>query len=193
MENTSADNNQANFALPGLFEMFLTHLVFNWVNIFQLFFSRNQFFLQTQFSLCEDSKVLNETKKGRNPKICSREKGKDEILCREDVEMVMEKLGIHCNSEDAKIEEKVGLKELSNIFEEKEPSFEEMKEAFGVFDVNGDGFIDADELERVLSVLGYGEGFDPEKCKRMIRSFDENGDGRIDFVEFVKLMENSFF
>ncbi|KAK9188953.1 hypothetical protein WN944_020358 [Citrus x changshan-huyou] len=87
--------------------------------------------------------------------------------------------------------------ELSNcswalLFEEKEPSLEEVKDAFDVFDENKDGFIDALELQRVLCILGMKEGFQLENCKKMIKTFDENGDGSIDFKEFVKFMESSF-
>ncbi|ESR56647.1 hypothetical protein CICLE_v10024475mg, partial [Citrus x clementina] len=83
-------------------------------------------------------------------------------------------------------------RELSRLFEEKEPSLEEVKDAFDVFDENKDGFIDALELQRVLCILGMKEGFQLENCKKMIKTFDENGDGSIDFKEFVKFMESSF-
>ncbi|XVE83761.1 hypothetical protein DITRI_Ditri16bG0112500 [Diplodiscus trichospermus] len=75
---------------------------------------------------------------------------------------------------------------------EEEPSLEEVKQAFDVFDVNKDGFIDAEELQRVLCILGLKEGLKMENCIKMIKTFDKNGDDRIDFQEFVKFMENSF-
>ena len=78
------------------------------------------------------------------------------------------------------------------MFEDQEPSLEEVKQAFDVFDENKDGFIDARELQRVLYILGLKEARELENCKKMIRNFDENQDGRIDFNEFVKIMENSF-
>nr|GMD22837.1 probable calcium-binding protein CML45 [Ipomoea batatas]GME08157.1 probable calcium-binding protein CML45 [Ipomoea batatas] len=53
---------------------------------------------------------------------------------------------------------------------------------------NGDGFIEACELQRVLACLGLEEGCGLEDCKRMIWAFDENGDGVIDLGEFAKLM-----
>nr|GMD25786.1 probable calcium-binding protein CML45 [Ipomoea batatas] len=53
---------------------------------------------------------------------------------------------------------------------------------------NGDGFIEACELQRVLVCLGLEEGCGLEDCKRMIWAFDENGDGVIDLGEFAKLM-----
>ncbi|KAE8734508.1 putative calcium-binding protein CML30 [Hibiscus syriacus] len=96
----------------------------------------------------------------------------------------MGNLGIFCSKESD---------ELCRLFEEEEPSLEELKEAFDVFDVNKDGFIDAQELQRVVCVLGLKEGLKIENCNKMINKFDVNSDGRIDFQEFVKLMEITFF
>ncbi|KAL8052491.1 hypothetical protein ABFX02_05G008400 [Erythranthe guttata] len=81
--------------------------------------------------------------------------------------------------------------DLVGLFDEEEPSFEEIKETFEVFDANKDGFIDACELQRVLvCVFGLeGSGCNLDECKRMIKSFDANGDGLIDFQEFVIFME----
>ena len=61
-----------------------------------------------------------------------------------------------------------------------------------MFDVNKDGFIDAEELQRVLCALRFDEGRGIADCKSMIRNFDRNGDGKIDFQEFVKFMEDGF-
>ncbi|CAI0438263.1 unnamed protein product [Linum tenue] len=86
----------------------------------------------------------------------------------------------------------MGADQLLELFDEKEPSLEEVKEAFEVFDVNRDGFIDETELQRVMCQLGLKEGVELESCKKMIGAFDVNGDGRIDFCEFVKFMDHSF-
>lgn len=128
----------------------------------------------------------------RNPLLSEEED--DGSLCREDMEMVMERLGIFCHPrEDKKLQERLGVEYFSSMFEENEPSLDEVKEAFDVFDLNRDGFIDAMELQRVLRVLGLSDNIlQTENCKQMIREFDENRDERIDFKEFVKLMENSF-
>ncbi|KAG9451362.1 hypothetical protein H6P81_011327 [Aristolochia fimbriata] len=109
-----------------------------------------------------------------------------------DVRMVMERLGVFCSPEEEKLQDLLGSREFSLLFEEKEPSFEEVKEAFTVFDHNKDEFIDARDLQRVLSCLGFTQGSSIDACEQMIRAFDENGDGRMDFNEFVKFMEKSF-
>ncbi|KAE8721226.1 putative calcium-binding protein CML30 [Hibiscus syriacus] len=113
-------------------------------------------------------------------------------VCGKDVEKLMGNLGFFCSRESEELNESFGSDELSRLFEE-EPSFEELKEAFDVFDVNKDGFIDAQKLQRVLCILGLKEGLKIENCNKMINNFDVNRDGRIDFQEFVKLMENNFF
>nr|ACU19070.1 unknown [Glycine max] len=116
----------------------------------------------------------------------------ENYLETDEVTMVMAKLGFFCSSESEELQEKYGSKELFKLFEEQEPSLEEVKQAFDVFDENKDGFIDAKELQRVLCILGLKEAAELENCNKMIRIFDTNQDGRIDFIEFVKIMENRF-
>ena len=116
----------------------------------------------------------------------------DVRISRDEVKSVMEKLGFFCRPESEKIQEFYSSSELSGLFEDQEPSLEEVKQAFDVFDQNKDGFIDEMELQRVLCILGLKEANELENCQKMIRNFDQNGDGRIDFHEFVKIMENNF-
>ncbi|CAK9186078.1 unnamed protein product [Ilex paraguariensis] len=78
--------------------------------------------------------------------------------------MVMTKLGIFCHPEDEKLQERLGSDDVTNLFDEKEPSLEEVKGAFYVFDENRDGFIDAMDLQRVLCALGLKEGLEIENC-----------------------------
>lgn len=125
----------------------------------------------------------------RNPPLSS-EQVDDGSLCIEDMEMVMAKLGFFCL--DKMLQHRLGIEYFSSMFQENEPSLDEVKEAFDVFDLNRDGFIDSMELQRVLCILGLSDRSQIENCKQMIREFDENRDGRIDLREFVKLMENSF-
>lgn len=104
--------------------------------------------------------------------------------------MVMGELGlITSESVGEGIEEEIGKEEIKALFEE-EPSFEELNQVFKVYDENGDGFIEAKDLQRVLKCLGMQR--DVEECERMITAFDLNGDGLIDRSEFVKFMEQSF-
>ncbi|KAG2679285.1 hypothetical protein I3843_11G045100 [Carya illinoinensis] len=127
------------------------------------------------------------------PKLFSWENVDDDNkLSIGEVKMMMEKLGTSCDVEDHdNYEVRVGPDEIAALFEE-EPSPEEVKEAFDMFDENNDGFIDAGELEKVLSTLGILDHLEADQCQKMISVFDENGDGRVDFNEFVKLLEYSF-
>ncbi|KAE8712328.1 Calmodulin-like protein 6 [Hibiscus syriacus] len=65
---------------------------------------------------------------------------------------------------------------------------EDIKEAFKVFDRNGDGYISVDELGSVLISLGLKQGKSIEDCKRMIMQVDEDGDGG----NYLELKEDLF-
>ncbi|XP_057474022.1 probable calcium-binding protein CML45 [Actinidia eriantha] len=117
-------------------------------------------------------------------------KNSNNKLDREEVEVVMEKLGISRNPNGEHLQERVGSDEIEALFENEEVDLEDAREAFEVFDENCDGFIDASELKKVVCSLGFGE-ISKLECEKMILAFDDNGDGRIDFGEFAKLLENS--
>ncbi|XP_022761666.1 calmodulin-like protein 3 [Durio zibethinus] len=70
---------------------------------------------------------------------------------------------------------------------------EDMKDAFDVFDQNGDGYISVDELRSVLVSLGLKQGKTVEDCKRMIKKVDVDGDGRVNFMEFKQMMKGGDF
>lgn len=61
----------------------------------------------------------------------------------------------------------------------------ELREAFAVFDKNGDGTIERAELLKVMTELG--EKMTVEEVDEMIAEVDENGDGVISYDEFVTL------
>ncbi|KAL8038602.1 hypothetical protein ABFX02_11G118800 [Erythranthe guttata] len=110
----------------------------------------------------------------------------------DDIEIVLRRLGMFDDSDETSLLETSYADVVFNLFEERSPCLDEVKQAFDVFDENRDGFIDAKELQKVLCALGLNEGLEMDKCRRMIGVFDENGDGRIDFDEFVKFMEINF-
>lgn len=82
-----------------------------------------------------------------------------------------------------------------SIMEEEEEEDEEgdMKEAFNVFDRNGDGYITVDELKSVLASLGLKQGRTSEDCKRMITKVDVDGDGMVNYKEFRQMMKGGGF
>ena len=63
----------------------------------------------------------------------------------------------------------------------------ELKEAFKLFDVDGDGLISAEELTSLISKVG-GEMADAE-AKALIHAADKDGNQGIDFNEFAKFWE----
>lgn len=64
---------------------------------------------------------------------------------------------------------------------------EEVKEAFEVFDKDGDGSISIDELAHIMEALG--EKLNIKDIVDMMFEADEDGNGNIDFEEFMNLME----
>ena len=63
---------------------------------------------------------------------------------------------------------------------------EEIREAFRVFDKDGNGYISAAELRHVMTNLG--EKLTDEEVDEMIREADIDGDGQVNYEEFVTMM-----
>merc|ERR1711936_183597 len=63
----------------------------------------------------------------------------------------------------------------------------ELKEAFKLFDIDGDGLITADELKGLISKVG-GDMSEAD-AKAMIHAADKDGNMGIDFSEFAKFWE----
>ncbi|GMH85787.1 hypothetical protein TrVE_jg1720 [Triparma verrucosa] len=63
---------------------------------------------------------------------------------------------------------------------------EDFKTQFGMFDDNGDGTVDAQELRAVLRALGTE--LDHDKVVEIIQTIDQDKSGVIEFPEFVSLM-----
>ena len=63
---------------------------------------------------------------------------------------------------------------------------EEFKEAFSLFDKDGDGTVSTKELGQVMRTLGQNPT--ESELNDMIKEVDIDGNGEIDFEEFVDLM-----
>lgn len=77
--------------------------------------------------------------------------------------------------------------DLSRDLAAKDEEEAGLRDAFGVFDKNKDGFISPDELQLVVQALSKG-GNHKRDCSRMIKAVDRDGDGKVNFEEFKHLM-----
>ena len=77
-------------------------------------------------------------------------------------------------------------RKAKNRLELTEQQRTEVRQAFDLFDTDGQGVIDGNALKVVLRALG----FEPrkEEVRKMIASVDKSGSGTIDFNEFLKLL-----
>jgi len=65
----------------------------------------------------------------------------------------------------------------------------EYKDVFALFDVDGNGRIDVQEIKEVMFAIG--KAATSEEVLHMIDFVDDDGSGELDFNEFVNLMERS--
>lgn len=79
--------------------------------------------------------------------------------------------------------------ELSTTNYESEEEMENLKGTFSVYDIDGDGFITAKELNTLMRSIGQECSLD--ECERIIGRVDSDGDGRIDFEDFRIMMMGS--
>jgi len=63
---------------------------------------------------------------------------------------------------------------------------EEVREAFKVFDGDGNGYINRQELSVVMANIG--EKLSPDEIQAMIDEADVDGDGQINYEEFYNMM-----
>eukprot|EP01065_Artemidia_motanka_P029905 TRINITY_DN3596_c5_g1_i1.p1 TRINITY_DN3596_c5_g1~~TRINITY_DN3596_c5_g1_i1.p1 ORF type:complete len:208 (+),score=77.36 TRINITY_DN3596_c5_g1_i1:88-624(+) len=69
-------------------------------------------------------------------------------------------------------------------------SKEQIKEAFNLFDADGSGAIDAEEMKLVLGGLGF-QISDEAHVRELIRKIDTDQSGVIEFAEFEKVVEQN--
>ena len=105
----------------------------------------------------------------------------DHKITREEVDKIFSKID-YDNNGTISFDEFV----KAAIDKQKLLTEEKLKAAFGLFDMNGDGDIEAKELQEVM-----GENIDIEDnvWKKMIEEVDLDGNGVIDFEEFKVMMK----
>ena len=68
-------------------------------------------------------------------------------------------------------------------------NIEEVKRAFRLFDVNGDGFVSKEEVGVVM--INMGDKMTDGEIEILMEKADINKDGRMDYEEFVTMMAGS--
>ncbi|KAJ8758752.1 hypothetical protein K2173_000473 [Erythroxylum novogranatense] len=86
------------------------------------------------------------------------------------------------------VEDGVPVAEVLSSLEDGTGRHELLHQAFKIFDEDGNGYIDAVELKRVLQCLGLDKGWDIKEIQNMLRVADLNLDGKVDFNEFELMM-----
>jgi len=66
---------------------------------------------------------------------------------------------------------------------------ENVRKTFKACDLDGSGFIEANELKVVMKVLGAE--ITDDDCAVIFKSLDVNGDQKIDFDEYLKLIDQA--
>ncbi|KAE9609172.1 hypothetical protein Lal_00020620 [Lupinus albus] len=120
---------------------------------------------------------------------------------KENARKVVEKLGLMYGSKEDKPsrfelvvegalqDDEVPVEDvLGELEEDMSKRSELLQEAFKIFDEDGDGYIDAMELKRVLDCLGLDKGWDINTIEKMVKVVDLNFDGKVDFSEFELMM-----
>ena len=59
---------------------------------------------------------------------------------------------------------------------------------FNIVDADGDGLIDAGEMQGVMKALG--EEITPQRAADVVTAIDTDGDGRVSLEEFAAFMES---
>ncbi|KAK9946723.1 hypothetical protein M0R45_012170 [Rubus argutus] len=120
---------------------------------------------------------------------------------KEKAKRVVENLGLICHDDEDDDKSKfdlpgdddhdeVPVEEVLGELESDDGSKrnEMLLEAFKIFDEDGNGFIEAVELKRVLECLGLDNGWDMAEIEKMVKVVDLNLDGKVDFREFELMM-----
>ena len=77
-------------------------------------------------------------------------------------------------------ESHVNLNIINNLTEEQ---IAEFKEAFQIFDKDGNGTISLDEMKNIL--LKYGSDFTEQDCEEIFKLLDTDGSNGISYAEFA--------
>jgi len=127
------------------------------------------------------------------------DKNKDGVITIDELSIVMRSLGKTASEDDLRkiIKDVVpaggesldfaDFLELMGKHYAVADSEQYLREAFTIFDKDGNGYISWPELHHLLSNLG--EKITPSEAEDMIKEVDTDGDGMINFDEFCKILK----
>ena len=68
----------------------------------------------------------------------------------------------------------------------------DIKEAFKIFDRDGNGYIDMKELRMVITRIGQpGLLISTEDADELMKSADLDGNGKLDYIEFARMITDT--
>ncbi|XP_076925606.1 putative calcium-binding protein CML45 [Bidens hawaiensis] len=147
-----------------------------------------QFIFSTRTTTCVAADPPNEETRVRTCDGVENGPGKKKAL-GVNPKTMMQRLGTFWDPDDQR--ETIVLEDMVGLFVDAEPSLDEVKQAFSVFDKNNDGYIDAKELQNVLHDMGFLH-ISESDCGRMFGGYDADKDGMIVFRDFLKVVEDAF-
>ena len=69
----------------------------------------------------------------------------------------------------------------------------DIKEAFKIFDRDGNGYIDMKELRMVITRIGQpGLLISTEDADELMKSADLDGNGKLDYIEFARMITDTW-
>ncbi|EEF34397.1 calcium binding protein/cast, putative [Ricinus communis] len=109
---------------------------------------------------------------------------------KEKARQVVEKLGLGYGQEEEETStaNEVAAEEVLSGLDQASERQQLLHEAFKIFDEDGNGYIEAAEVKRVLQCLGLDKGWDITDIEKMLKVVDLNMDGKVDFTEFESMM-----
>merc|ERR1712088_1012478 len=105
--------------------------------------------------------------------------------------MILKSMGVECKKDDmdnysAEVDEEGSGKFKFMIEDDEEQMKEELKEAFRLYDKEGQGFITNEVLKEILREID--NTLTEEDLDGIVEEVDEDGSGTMDFDEFVEMM-----
>merc|ERR1712062_449795 len=114
---------------------------------------------------------------------------KQEFLSADDLDEILRAMGFRPSKEEL-MDILAEICQLCAKFLVEDPDIEtmkrELKDAFRIYDKNGEGFITMDTLRGLISELL--SPLTPEELDGIIAELDEDGSGTMDFDEFCEMM-----